>query len=177
MKKLFKEYSNKKAYLGMSLGMLFALLGCYRHSDMQTEGVPFLQGIWVQDSVAHQDQLLSYTLNQMTFTCDSMYTQMQVHAKTQTLPDSCYKGGQWTEFAKAVYVLRGDSIIVDGVYTKENGKQKISGCYKSGEYAPRFKLTQISKDSIILENRFDGTPILLRKIKDITCVPKKRWET
>lgn len=156
--------------------MLFSLVACQRHSDMQTEGVPFLQGVWVQDSIPQQKQMLSYTLHQFTFTCDSIYTQMHVYSKTKTIPDSCFKNGSWTEYAKGVYVLRGDSIIVEGIYTKENGKQKISGCYKNGQYLPRFKLAYHDSDSVVLESRFDSRPIVLRKIKDITCVPKKRWE-
>lgn len=143
---------------------------------MQTEGVPFLQGVWIQDSIPYQDQLLNYTLHQLTFTCDSIYTVMNVHAKTQTVPDSCYKNGNWKEYAQGVYVQRGDSILVEGIYVRENGKQKISGCYKSGQYLPRFKLVYYDKDSVVLENKFDSKPIILRKVKDITCIPKKRWE-
>lgn len=158
------------------MGMLLALSSCQRHSEMQTEGVTALQGVWVQDSIPYQDQMLNYTLHQFTFTCDSIYTVMDMHAKTKTMPDSCFKDGNWKEYAQGVYVQRGDSLIVEGIYTKENHKQKISGCYKSGQYVPRFKLVYQSADSVVLENRFDSKPIILRKIKDITCVPKKRWE-
>nr|WP_237249537.1 fumarate hydratase [Sphingobacterium faecale] len=156
--------------------MLVVSTGCQRHSEMQTEGVSFLQGVWVQDSIPQQQQMLNFTLHEFTFTCDSLYTKMHVHAKTKTIPDSCFNNGSWTEYAKAVYVLRGDSIIAEGIYTKENGKQKISGCYKSGQYLPRFKLVYHNEDSVVLENKFDSRPIILRKTKDITCVPKKRWE-
>lgn len=163
-------------YLGIFLGILFVFPRCQRHSEMQTEGVSFLQGVWVQDSIPQQQQMLNFTLHEFTFTCDSLYSKMYVHARTKTIPDSCYNNGSWTEYAKAVYVLRGDSIIAEGIYTKENGKQKISGCYKSGQYLPRFKLVYHDKDSVVLENKFDSRPIILRKTKDITCVPKKRWE-
>jgi len=158
------------------VGLMFFISACQRHSEMQTEGVPFLQGVWVQDSIPLQDQMMNYTLHQFTFTCDSIYTVMDVHAKTKTIPDSCYKNGNWKEYAQGVYVQRGDSILVEGIYAKENGKQKISGCYKFGQYLPRFKLVYHSEDSVVLESRFDSKPIILRKIKDITCVPKKRWE-
>lgn len=158
------------------MGMLFCLSACQRHSEMQTEGVQALQGVWVQDSIPNQSKMLNYTLHEFTFRCDSVYVTMHVRAKTKTIADSCYKDGNWTEYAKAVYVQRGDSIIVEGVYTKENGKQKISGCYRSGQYLPRFKLAYHSADSVVLENRFESKPIILKKTKDITCVPKKRWE-
>lgn len=176
MEKRLKQKNNKQACLIFILGMLTLFTACQRHSEMQTEGVSFLQGVWTQDSIPQQDEMLSFTLHEFTFTCDSLYTQMHVKSKTKTMPDSCFNDGAWTEYAKGVYVLRGDSIVVEGIYTKANGKQKISGCYKSGQYLPRFKLVYHDKDSVVLENRFDSRPIILRKIKDITCVPKKRWE-
>nr|WP_262903851.1 fumarate hydratase [Sphingobacterium bovistauri] len=156
--------------------MLFTFASCYRHSDMQTEGVKELQGVWVQDSIPNQDQLLSYTMHEFTFRCDSIYTTMNVHAKTKTMPDSCFKNGNWKEYAKGVYVQRGDSIIVEGIYTKENWKQKGSGCYKQGQYLPRYKIISITDSLVVLQNRFESTPTVLRKKLDIICVPKKRWE-
>lgn len=158
------------------VGMLFIFTACQRHSDMQHEGASFLQGVWVQDSIPQQERMLSYTLHEFKFTCDSVYTTMYVSATTKTMPDSCFKNGKWSEYAKAVYVVRGDSLIAEGVYTRENWKQKISGCYKHGQYLPRFKITYHSTDSLVLENRFDSRPIILRKTADIDCIPKKRWE-
>lgn len=176
MGKYLKKYFFSKAYPLSIVGVLLIVVGCQRHSEMQTEGTSYLHGVWVQDSIPHQDQMLNYTLHEFTFSCDSVYTTMHVHAKTKTMPDSCYKDGKWTEYAKAVYVVRGDSMIVEGIYTKENWKQKISGCYKQGQYLPRFKIAYHSTDSIVLENKFDLRPIVLRKVADLTCIPKKRWE-
>lgn len=143
---------------------------------MQTEGVPFLQGVWVQEALPYQDQMMEYSQHQFTFTCDSIYAVIDVHAKNKIIPDSCYKDGNWQEYARGVYVMRGDSIIVEGIYTREDGRQKISGCYRYGQYVPKFKLVYQSGDSLVLENRFDATPIILRKVQDIDCVPKERWE-
>ena len=156
--------------------MLLAFSACQRHSEMQTEGVAQLQGVWVQDSIPNQSKMLNYTLHEFTFKCDSVYVTMDVHAQTKTMPDSCFKDGNWQEYAKAVYVLRGDSIIVEGIYTKENFKQKISGCYKNGQFLPRYKIEFASSDSVILHNKYDSRPIVLRKTQDIICEPKKRWE-
>ncbi len=158
------------------MGILFLLGSCTRHSDMQDEGADFFQGVWVQDSVSNSSETLNYNLHEFKVTCDSIYATIKVQNKIKTIPDSCYGDGNWKEYAKAVYVVRGDSIIVEGVYTKENGKQKISGCYKNGPYVPRFKIAYSSKDSVVLENRFEARPIVLKKVADITCVPKKRWE-
>ena len=173
--KTSKTYYFHKTYLSILIGMFLLTISCQRQSDMQTEGVKELQGVWVQDSVENQDQLLSYTLHEFTFRCDSIYAVMNVHAKTKTIPDSCYKNGNWKEYGKGVYVQRGDSLIVEGIYTKANWKQKGSGCYKQGQYLPRFKIISVSADTVVLQNKFDSKPITLRKTQDITCVPKKRW--
>ncbi|WFB62996.1 fumarate hydratase [Sphingobacterium sp. WM] len=171
-----KTYFQLKACLPILLGMLFLLPACQRHSDMQGEGAAYLQGVWVQDSIPGQEQMLNYTLHKVRFICDSVYVEMDVKNSVQSIPDSCYQGGKWKEYAKAVYSIRADSMIVEGVYTRENGKQKISGCYKHGPYVPRYLIKSKSKDSLVLENKFDSRPIVLRKVMDVTCVPKKRWE-
>lgn len=171
-----RKIKNNIPSLLLAISLVFFLSSCQRHSNMQTEGVPFLQGVWVQDSIPYQDQMMEYALHQFTFTCDSIYAVMDVFAKNKIIPDSCYKNGNWQEYARGVYVLRGDSIIVEGIYTRANGRQKISGCYRYGQYTPKFRLAYQSDDSVVLENRFDAKPIILRKVKDIECVPKKRWE-
>lgn len=153
---------------------LFA--SCTRNSEYQHEGADFLQGVWVQDRVPLQDELIQYALHEFKFTCDSIYSTIHTYSEVKNIADSCFNGGQWTEYAKGVYVVRGDSLIVDGLYTRENWRQKISGCYRSGQYLPRFKIVHYSSDSLVLQNRFDQRPVILRKIADITCVPRKRWE-
>ncbi|WP_231388252.1 fumarate hydratase [Sphingobacterium hungaricum] len=165
-----------KACFFFGLSVLLVFTSCVRQSDMQTEGASYLQGVWVQDSIPNQNEMMDYTLHEFTFTCDSIYTKMHNVSKVQRMVDSCYQDGKWSEYAQGVYVVRGDSILAEGIYTRENGKQKISGCYKIGQYLPRFKIASYSKDSLVLENRFDQRPIVLRKVKDIVCVPKKRWE-
>lgn len=143
---------------------------------MQHEGDERLQGIWVQDSTPMQEQLLEYTHHEFKFTCDSIYVTMHTTSHVVRSTDSCYQDGEWTEYAKGVYVVRGDSLLVDGLYTRENWRQKISGCHRSGQFLPRYKILAWSADSITLENRFDQRPIQLRRTEVITCVPKKRWE-
>ncbi len=158
------------------VGMLFFSWSCVRQSEMQEPGADFFQGEWVQDSIAGQDDMLHYTLHEMKVTCDSIYATLRVHSTVKNMPDSCFGDGEWTEYAKGVYVVRGDSLIVDGLYTKPNWKQKISGCYRQGPFVPRFKITEKQADRIVLESRFDQRPIILRKTADITCVLKPRWE-
>lgn len=163
-------------YVGLLLLGSTLLSSCVRHSEYQHEGADFLQGVWVQDSVPFQDQLIQYTLHELKVTCDSLYVTLNTFSSAKNIADTCYNDGQWTEYAKAVYVVRGDSLIVDGLYTRADWKQKVSGCYRVGQYIPRFHIVHRSPDSVVLQNRFDQRPIILRKVEDITCVPRKRWE-
>lgn len=153
-----------------------SLAGCTLNSEYQHEGADYLQGVWVQERVPLQDELLQYTLHEFKFTCDSIYSTIHTHSSAKNIADSCFNDGEWTEYAKGVYVVRGDSLLVDGLYTRENWKQKISGCYRIGQYLPRFKIVHHSSDSLVLQSRYDQRPVILRKTQDITCVPKKRWE-
>ncbi len=165
------------AYRLFLAGMLFITVSsCRFNPDIQHEGADFLQGIWMQDSIPMQGDLLQYAVHEFKFTCDSIYVTMHVHSKVKNIPDSCYHDGHWTEYAKGVYVVRGDSLLVDGLYTRSDWRQKISGCHRIGQYLPRFKIARYTADSLVLENRYDQRRLLLHKTMDITCVPKKRWE-
>lgn len=168
--------TNRLYRLPCVVGILSFFVSCQFNSDMQSEGKPELHGVWRQDSVYMQDQSLQYTLHEFKFVCDSMYVTMHTTSKVKNIHDTCYNDGKWTEYAKAVYLVRGDSILADGQYNKANWTQKLTGCYRIGQYLPRFKIQKVTADSLILESRFDQRPIALRKIADITCVPKKRWE-
>lgn len=177
MIRLSNSIKHHKAYRLFLAGVLFLLVGsCRFNPDIQYRGAEYLQGVWVQDSIPLQDALLQYTLHELKFTCDSIYATMHVTSKVRNVADSCYNDGSWTEYAKGIYVVRGDSLIVDGLYTKDNWRQKISGCYRIGQYLPRFKIVRHTADSLMLENRYDPRPLLLRKTADITCIPRKRWE-
>src|SRR5690606_41667752 len=116
--------------------MLLFISSCVRHSEMQSEGADYLQGVWIQDSIPHQSQMMDYTLHEFKFIRDSVYTTMRVRAKMQRIPDSCYKDGSWTEYARGVYGIRGATLIGEGIYTRSNGKYKTSGWYKTGTYLP-----------------------------------------
>lgn len=172
------QSTNRRQFISRMLLVMafFSVSACEFHSEYQHEGAEYLQGVWVQDSVAFQDELIQYTLHELKFTCDSIYAVLHTHTSALNIADSCYNNGSWTEYAKGVYVVRGDSLLVDGLYTRADSKQKISGCYRSGQYLPRFKIVRYSTDSLELHSRYDQRAILLRKTQDITCVPRKRWE-
>jgi len=170
------KYVYMKACLSFLAGMLLLSSACVRHSAMQGEGADFLQGVWEQADIPRKGEMLDYTLHRFRFVCDSVYTEMDVHAKVQRVSDSCYQNGRWTEYARGVYVIRGDSLIAEGVYTKPNGKYKASGCHRTGSsYMPRFRVAHHGADSLVLESLFDQRPIVLRKVGEVDCLPKKRF--
>ena len=154
--------------------LLFSLHSCKFHNNMQTEGAPFLQGVWKQTADPLHEELVHYELHEFRFTCDSVYAVMHVRSKQKTVADACYRDGRWTEYAKGIYVVRGDSLVVDGIYTQPTGRQKISGCYRIGQYIPRFRIVRYTADSLYLENKYNQVPIVLTKTDTVTCIPKPR---
>src|SRR5690606_16409815 len=110
---------------------------CRFNPDMQGMGEEFLQGKWEEDSVLYSEKLLEYTRHRFTFTCDSFYAVLETHAKVDRYPAGCFNNGRWTEYAKGRYVMNKDTLYLIGTFTKENFKQKISGCHRIGRYIPK----------------------------------------
>lgn len=148
------------------------VLGCRFNPNIQGEGEPFLQGIWVQDTIPHQDNHLTYSLYTFKFTCDSVFIKQDTYSKVKTVVDSCYNNGHWTEYARGVYIVRNDSLLIESVFTHDTWRQKLSGCYRIGEFLPMFKVMNHTKDSLFLQSQYHQVPIHMKKISDITCVPK-----
>lgn len=164
--------------MGM-LRLLFFLLvivgfasSCRRLPNLQGEGAVFLQGVWNQDSIANADKLLSYTLHKFKFTCDSFYVDLTTHSKVNYYTDTCFNGGVWKEYAKGVYAVRGDSLFLEGTYTKANYKQKISGCYQIGRYIKSFYIRSSAPEQLQLESLNDQRECHLVLKEQITCTPK-----
>lgn len=139
---------------------------------MQERGSDFMQGVWVEDSVVYQNQLLQYTKHRFKITCDSFYVTMDTYAKTNTFTDTCFNNGHFTEYAKGLYATKQDSIFFSGTFTKSNFKQKISGCYRLGEYLSAFVIKRKGQDTILLDNKMQHLPIELIRKEKIVCVPK-----
>lgn len=158
--------------LGSMIALLFFLSSCKFNSNYQNPGELSLQGTWVQESVPYQNELLSYSLHEFRFSCDSVYVTIRNFAKKPTIIDSCYNNGEWTEYAKGLYVIRTDSLLIEATYTHSTGKQKLTGCYHIGQYLPRLQIKKQSEDSLYLQVRNNHIPINLRKTETTTCVPK-----
>lgn len=178
MKKNSSSYTFQKSLshwgrdLGMGLVFLFVLFSCKRLPDVQGKGEVFVQGVWNQDSVANAKQLLTYTQHKFKFTCDSFYVDLTTHSKVNYYSDSCYNNGIWKEYAKGTYVVKGDTLILTGTFTKPNYKQKVSGCYRSGQYLTNFKIKKTGSKRLLLENFNDQRLCELTLKQSIVCVQK-----
>lgn len=157
----------------VSILLLFACIGCKRLPDIQGAGVASLQGRWVQDSsqVAAK-KMLNYNLHQFTFTCDSFYVTITTHATANYYSDSCFKDGVWSEYAKGVYAVVNDTLVLDGTYTKANFKQKVSGCFNIGQYRQNFLIKSTSPQKLIFENLGNHMECILDLKSKIICDPK-----
>lgn len=155
------------------LMLILFLSSCKFNSKMQNTGAEFIQGSWIAETVPDQDKLLRYQLHDFQFTCDSVYVKIKTFAKTKMEIDTCYGNGEWQEYARGVYVVRGDSLLIEATYTHDNWRQKLSGCHHIGQYLPRFKITKQTADSLYLSNFYSHIPIELRKTETTTCVPKQ----
>lgn len=158
----------------LALLVVFSILvSCRRMPDIQGKGEAFLQGVWNQDSVSNSDKLLNYTQHKFKFTCDSFYVDLTTHSKVNYYADSCFNGGVWKEYAKGVYHVKGDSLILLGTYTKDNYKQKISGCYQIGRYIKTFHIRSSTSDKLQLESVSNQRACNLVLKEKIICKQKE----
>lgn len=152
--------------------VIFAVSACKRLPDVQGKGALFFQGIWSQDSIASSKGLLSFTKHRFKISCDSFYVDLTTHSKVNYYSDSCFNNGIWKEYAKGVYEVRSDSIFFVGTFTKENYRQKISGCYQIGQYIKSFKILKARQNSLVLESTDNQRVINLILKETISCIPK-----
>ncbi len=157
------------------LPFAFILLfsSCKFNPAIQGKGSDFLQGEWQQDTVLYKDKLLEYTGHHFTFTCDSFYATLNTVSKVNRLgSDVCFGNGNWTEYAKGTYTVSNDSLYVRATFTQSNFKQKISGCYRIGQYLPIFIIQKYSENTIQLLDLHRHLPLILRLKNKIKCIPK-----
>src|SRR5665213_757879 len=69
--------------------------GCHLNPNKQTPGAPYLQGEWQQDSVPAQKSLVSYSLYNIKFSCDSFFMTIKSFSKVNAGSDTCMKSGRW----------------------------------------------------------------------------------
>ena len=160
-------------FLAFGFGLLALTLSCTRLPNIQGNGEAVLQGVWNQDSVASADKLLNYTQHKFKFSCDSFYVDLTTHSKVNYYEEACYNQGIWKEYAKGTYVVSADTLFLTGTFTKENYKQKVSGCYRNGRYLSKFKIKSTTETSLVLEGINDQKECALVLKEKVNCSPKE----
>lgn len=150
----------------------FFFSACKFNPNYQGRGIDFMQGVWEEVPVSYKDSLLQYTLHKFKFTCDSVYVTLETHAKANYYPDSCFNNGTWKEYAKGNYVVSNDTLYIISTFTKSNYKQKLSGCYRIGQYLPTFLIKRRAGNRLDLQGLQQHVPLTLQLRERIKCIPK-----
>jgi len=151
---------------------MITLGSCKFNPNLQGKGTESIQGIWEEDSVDFQKEKLQYSTHQFRFSCDSVYLTIKTFAKVNTYPDSCFNNGSWTEYAKGTYLTNGDTLMLTTTFTKSNFKQKISGCYRIGQYLPAYVMRKNTGDNLYLESLKQHSNIKLSLREKTVCIQK-----
>lgn len=168
-----KYFSYRYHLLALSFCLLALFSACSRLPNIQGKGEVFLQGVWNQDSIANASKLLNYTQHHFKISCDSFYVDLTTISKVNYYADSCFNNGVWKEYAKGTYAVKGDTLLLSGTFTKDNYKQKVTGCYRTGRYLSSFKIKSWTKNSLMLESLNDQRECSLVLKQEIVCVPKE----
>ncbi len=153
--------------------LAFTLYACSPNKPMQGKGEDYLQGMWKQDSVAGQKQLLTYSLYEFKFSCDSVYATIQTVSKVNTGYDTCMNAGNWTEYVRGTYEQKNDTLRIKGSFCNADFSLKSAGgCFRSGVYQDVFKVDRSNDSLIQFSSTSNVIPIKLRLINKVSCNPK-----
>lgn len=156
-----------------ALCFLLSAFSCGFNPDKQTVGQAWVQGEWRQDSVPAQKQLISYSLYDLKFSCDSFFVKIQSYSKVNTGTDSCTSSGRWTEYWKGTYVQRHDTLRMKGEFCNADKSIKDEGtCLRFGTYEEYFKVTKKTDSLVQFTSTSNVIPITARLIKRTSCIPK-----
>lgn len=169
---IYKLKMVKNASIFFFSVLVLALASCKFNPNLQGKGTESIQGIWEEGKVDYQNERLQYSRHQFRFSCDSVYLTIKTFAKVNIYPDSCFNNGSWTEYAKGTYLTNGDTLMLTTTFTKSNFKQKISGCYRIGQYLPAFIIRKNTGDSLYLESLKQHSNIKLSLLQKTICVQK-----
>lgn len=165
---------SRRFYLVFWLAACSLLLAaCSFNPNYQGKGSDFLQGVWKQDSVERQKLLVSYSLHDFRFSCDSFYVRIASVSKVNYGADSCMGKGHWAEYARGTYEQQGDTLHLKGFFCNPDySLKKEGGCFGFGPYVEDFKVIS-KKDSALSLVSFSNTiPVRLRLVKRVACVAK-----
>jgi hypothetical protein len=167
-------FSLKKVFPLIAFCLLLLALGsCSRNPDMQEPGDAKLQGEWKQDSVPGQKSLVTYSLYDIKFSCDSFLLRISTASKVNYGADTCMSKGHWDEFVRGTYSQRQDTLHIKGQFCNADGSYKNEqGCFRFGDYEEYFKLSYPADSSIRLLSTSNVIPINAHLIKRTSCIPK-----
>lgn len=154
---------------------LFALsfCSCSFNPNLQGKGAVFLQGEWKQQPDAVDKQLLTYSLYDLTFSCDSFFIQVNSYSKINNGPDSCMHNGHWTEYIKGSYQQRNDTLHLKGQFCNSDYTLKNEGgCFRSGIYEELFKISKKNDSLVQFSGASSVIPISAHLIKRTICQQK-----
>lgn len=162
---------NNYHFLSLCLALLI-LSSCRFNPNVQGRGSAELQGSWNEEPPAFVDTLLQYSQHSFKFTCDSFYATISTRSKVNYYDDHCFNKGTWKEYAKGVYVVSNDTLYINGTFTQSNFRQKLSGCYRIGQYVPVFLVKKLSAERVELFDLSQNIPVILKLKEKLTCDPK-----
>ncbi len=153
--------------------LAFTLTACSLNPNVQDKGEVYLQGEWRQDSIAMQKQLLSYSLYEFKFSCDSVYGTIHSFSTVNNGYDTCMNAGNWTEFFRGTYQQTNDTLRIKGNFCNSDFSLKgPEGCFRSGVYQDEFKVTPKSDSLVQFSSTSNVIPVNLRLLNKIACNPK-----
>lgn len=146
---------------------------CISNPNFQGRGETALQGEWKQDSIAGQKALLTYSLYDVKFECDSFLFRIDTYSKVNNGADNCSTDGHKIEYVKGTYRQRNDSLFVKGMFCKADRSLRDEGsCYRSGPYQDIFKVGPKADSLLQIRSISSITPINAHLLKRTTCTPK-----
>jgi hypothetical protein len=153
--------------------LLLVLNSCSFNPNYQRKGTVFLQGEWRQDAIDREKQLVSYSLYNFHFSCDSFYVRIASVSKVNYGSDTCMNKGHWLEYAKGTYVQRTDTLHLNGFFCNPDySLKKEGGCFRFGAYDDSFKISSKSDSALTLLSFSSTVPIQLKLVKRMSCVPQ-----
>lgn len=151
----------------------FSLPSCTFNPPLQGKGIEALHGEWQQDTSALQKKLVNYTLYHYKFDCDSFFVQIKTFSKVNYGDDTCMRSGHWAEYAKGAYVLRHDTLRLQGLFCTANYQYKNEGgCFRSGYYDEHFIILKKTDSVYQFTNTSSVTPFTVHLETRNTCNPK-----
>jgi hypothetical protein len=167
-------FSLKKAFHLIAFSFLLsAFSSCTRNPDMQEPGDSKLQGEWKQDSVPAQKSLVTYSLYDIKFSCDSFLLKISTVSKVNYGADTCMSKGHWDEYVRGTYSQRQDTLHIKGQFCNADGSYKNEqGCFRFGDYEEYFKVHQQGDSAIRFVSTSNVIPINVHLIKRTSCIPK-----